>query len=193
MVNEITRLVVRDRVVSVALHGKHLGDTHFPILLGAILDAAPDTTVILDFSGIESVTASYVAATIVRLLRMQASGSLERYLSVEHLAASLRDELEYVLRHEKSYLLVLNADGTQQVIGDLDTAYVVTFREVQARGIVTARELQTASEEDIGHTGWTKRLATLHTLGLVRRQKNSREFAYTPVLHTEELNGRRFR
>lgn len=188
MVNEQNRIDIAACLGTDALLGSPMGEAHFPLLLGAILRYPVETVVCLDFCGITNVTASYVAATIVRLLRMFAAGSLDRYLIISGVHEDYEREIDYVLKHENTPILLRNKTGEQRVLGPLDKSYATTLQAVTTRENVTARELQAASKETIGQTGWIKRLTTLHTLGLVKRTKTGREYAYQPIT-TEKPHG----
>lgn len=181
MVNEQTRLDIASCVGTDTLLGNTMGDNHFPLLLGAILKTARGSIVALDFSGIANITASYIAATIVRLLRMIPSGSLDRHIVIDGVSKDYEDEITYVLDHERTPILLRTITGELRVIGPLDNAYRQALDAVTKRGRVTARELQNTSKERIGQTGWTKRLTTLHQLGLIKRTKTGREYAYQPI------------
>ena len=165
-----------------ALLGSPMGEEHFPLLLAAILRYPPTSVVYLSFRGITNITASYIATTIVRLLRMIPAGSLDRYLIIGDVNEDYEREIAYVLNHENIPILLRPMTGELRVIGPLDNAYATTLKAVTTRGTVTARELQAASKETIGQTGWVKRLTTLHTLGLVKRTKTGREYAYQPII-----------
>jgi hypothetical protein len=185
MVNEQQRIDVGACVGTGALLGSPMGEAHFPVLLGAILRYPDETIITLDFRGITNITASYVAATLVRLLRMTAARSLNRYLILDGVHEDYEREIAYVLNHENTPVLVRTNSGEQRVLGPLDSAYATTLQAVTERGKVTARELQAASKENIGQTGWIKRLTTLQNLGLVRRTKTGREYAYEPITMKE--------
>ncbi len=186
MVNKQQRLDVAALVGTDALLGKLMGQAHFPLLLGAILRTTPGTIVYLDFTGITNVTASYVAATIVQLLRLIATGSLDRHLIIGGIHEDYQTEIEYVLNHEHTPILVRTTTGALCVLGPLDTPYARTLDAVTQRGRVTAKELQhAATKERIGQTGWIKRLTTLHAQGLVQRTKIGREYAYEPITMEE--------
>lgn len=159
-----------------------MGTAHFPVLLGRILQLDPHTVAYLDFSGVSNVTASYIAATIVRLLRMIATETLDRYIVLGGVHPDYEDEIAYVLNTERLPALYRTGIGMVSVLGPLDDAYAQTYTAVKERGRVTAKELHDASKEDIGQTGWIKRLTTLQTLGLIRRKKIGREFAYEPII-----------
>jgi hypothetical protein len=144
------------------------------------------TIVYLDFNGITNITASYIAATIVQLLRLVASGSLERYLIIGGIHEDYHHEIEYVLNHEHTPTLLRTTTGALRVLGPLDTAYAQTLDAVTQRGRTTAKELQQVTTERIGQTGWIKRLATLHAQGLVRRTRIGREYHYEPITLEEQ-------
>lgn len=170
------------------LLGRQMGEAHLPQLLSAILRVEPGEVIYLDFGGITNITASYIAAVIVPLLRMVAAGSLGRYLIIGGLDTHCEEELAYVLKHEHTPVLQRTSDGRFRVLGPLDQAYAQTLDAVIRRGRVTARELHKATRSTIGQTGWIKRLTTLHDLGLVKKAKVGREFAYHS-LSTEGSNG----
>jgi len=181
MVNTRVQIDIANCVGTDALLGRRMGDSHFPLLLGAILKADPGRVAYLDFTGITNITASYIAATIVRLLRMIAGASLDRYIIIGGISQDYQDEVAYVLEHENTPVLLHTSTDEIRVLGPLDYVYAQTLNAVVARGRVTAKELRTAAEETIGQTGWIKRLTTLYTLGLLVRRKNGREYAYEPI------------
>src|ERR1017187_9287747 len=104
MVNE-QRIDIAACVGTDALLGKIMGDSHFPLLLGAILKNPPGSVIYLDFSRITNITASYIAATIGRLLRMIPSGSLDRFIVIGGISQDYQDEIAYVLEHEHTPIL----------------------------------------------------------------------------------------
>ncbi|MCZ2154823.1 MAG: hypothetical protein LC114_13125 [Bryobacterales bacterium] len=189
MVNGQQRIEIAAAVGTDALLGSPMGEDHFPVLLGAILRCPKESIVYLDFTGITNITASYIAVTLVRLLRMIAAGSLDRYLIIGGVQEDYEREIAYVLHHENTPVLLRTTTDEQRVLGPLDNAYATTLQAVTNRGKVTARELQAASKEQIGQTGWIKRLTTLQTLGLVKRTKTGREYAYEPVTMEKRRHG----
>jgi hypothetical protein len=176
MVN-LTIIDVATCVGSDVLLGRPMGNSHFPKLLAKILALEPDSIACLDFKGITNITASYIAATIVRLLRMIAAETLDRNIILTGVHPDYEGEIGYVLETEGTPALYWNGRDLS-VIGPLDDAYATTYAAVKQRGRVTARELHDVSAENIGQTGWIKRLTTLYALGLIRRKKIGREFAY---------------
>jgi len=181
MVSKKDRIDIAACVGTDTLLGKTMGDAHFPHLLAAILKSPPGSLVYLDFADITNITASYIAATLVRLLHMLASGSLDRHLVIGGVSGEYEDEITYVLEHEHTPILADTNNGNLRVLGPLDEAYVQTLEAVTARGRVTAKDLQSTTRARIGQTAWIKRLTTLYTLGLVKRTKSGREYTYEPI------------
>ena len=183
----------RRRVGTDTLLGSPMGEAHFPLLLGAILRRPKESIVYLDFTRHHEHHRKLHRRTIVRLLRMIASGSLDRYLVIGGVHEDYEREIAYVLNHEHTPILLRTTTGEQRVLGPLDNAYAhhPPGRHQHAAS-VTARELQAASKEQIGQTGWIKRLTTLHTLGLVKRTKTGREYAYEPITMEKRHMGEDF-
>jgi hypothetical protein len=182
MVNDTNRIDIAELVETDALLGRSQGELHLPLLFASILRQPTDAVVWLDFQGIENITASWVAATIVPLLRMRSAGSLGRYLLLNNLTPDLIEEVAYVLNHENTPALLLNPGREPVVLGPLDPAYAQTLERIHAQGHTTAKTLLEMSDERIGQTGWIKRLTTLNVLGLIRKNKVGREHTYEPLV-----------
>jgi len=166
-----------------SLLGSTLGEAHLPQLMAAVFRAKPGEVVFFDFTAVQVMTASYVAAAVLPILRMVTAGSLGRFLVFGNFQQMPLEELALVLGHEKLPILVGAPGSDLTVLGPLDQAYRETFQEVMRRGSVTARDLLEGSlSPSIGLTGWIKRLTTLHALGLIQRTKLGREFEYEPVV-----------
>lgn len=171
------------------LAGKSGAARDFPKFVAAVEASPLESTVLLDWSGIEVVTASYFGGTFVRLLRMTMTGDLDRYLILTGLNETCLDELKLAL--ELPGLVALLADCGKkptirsiQAFGKLETAYVEAFAEVGRSKGISASELHrrhVRSQSGIGKTAWVNRLTNLHRLRLVRKQKRGRQFVFRPV------------
>ncbi len=182
MMNKANLIDIVALVKTDALIGRSLGEAHLPILLAGILRFPADAVVWLAFRGAENITASWIAATLVPLLRMRSAGSFDRYLLLTNLTPELAEEITYVLNHENTPALLLNPGSVPVVLGRLDPAYAQTLERIHEQGQVTARTLLSTGDESIGHTAWIKRLTTLNVLGLIRKNKVGREYTYQPLV-----------
>jgi hypothetical protein len=165
------------------LVGQALAKEHFSVLAAAGMSGVPGDTILWDWSGIDIVSASYVAGAVVPLIRQSGSGKSERYLIFGGLNKHCLEELEFVLKAEKVAVLVapsVNNVQSATVVGYLDPAYGETLAEILKRRSVSASVLHEAQGKKgtIGLTAWIKRLTTLNELGLVRRKKVGREYIY---------------
>jgi hypothetical protein len=192
-------------------HSKHfagatVGELHIQPLLAKLNSlpsvAKPHDVVLLDFNRVESVTASYTKATVVRLLRMSGAvppgtatarpdgvPALPIYPVVMNVDGEVRAELDEVLTARKLCCLeatLVTPDHIQEanLIGAHDKVVVETLLTLQAAGTATASQLQAVSGGTISTTGWSNRLYDLFNLRLVRRAKHDRQWIYEPLAVT---------
>jgi hypothetical protein len=191
--------------------GATLGQEHLGPLRKRIQNGAGEI-VIVDFSGIESATASYLKATIVWLIQSArlvvgngvnhgaARGHhdpipLSIYPVVAGLAADVREELDAVLPGFRLPCLETLKRSDQKIQtgllhGPLDQALLDTLRALTECGSGTASSLhQRFPDRKISTTGWNNRLADLHMLRLAMRRKEGRQWLYESVA-AEVKNGR---
>jgi hypothetical protein len=181
----MTRIKVRQLTGLNILAGKSGGLRDFPKFLAAIEQAPSGDTVVLDWSGIEIVTASYLGATFGALLRMAMAGDLDRYFVVTGLNKNGLDELKLVIDVQNLIALVgeSEADGSLrnvQSLGTLDPAYAETFQAVQKVKAASALDLYKLAQARtrIGKTAWINRLSNLHRLRLVRKLRVGRQYVF---------------
>jgi hypothetical protein len=157
--------------------------------MAAIEETPAGDTIVLDWSGIEIVTASYLGATFGALLRMAVSGDLDRYFVITGMNKSGLDELKLVIEVQKQIALVadLNKDGSLHnvhSIGALDPAYAETLQVVQKLKTASAMNLYQDAPRTrtrIGKTAWINRLSNLHRMRLLRKQRIGREYVFEAV------------
>ena len=185
----MTRIEVKTLTGLDTLAGKSGGLRDFPKFMAAIEETPSSDTIVLDWSGIEIVTASYLGATFGTLLRMAVSGDLDRYFVMTSLNKSGLDELKLVLEVQRQIALVgdLNKDGSLHnvhSIGVLDPAYAETLLAVQKVKTASAMNLYQHAPHTrtrIGKTAWINRLSNLHRMRLVRKQRIGREYVFEAV------------
>jgi hypothetical protein len=170
------------------LAGKSGGLRDFPKFMAEIEETPSGDTVILDWTGIEVVTASYLGATFGTFLRMAMAGDLDRYFVMVGLNKAGIDELKLVVEVQKLVALVgeLNKDGSVhnvESLGFLDPAYAETLQAVQKAKTASAMSLyeRARNHTRIGKTAWINRLSNLHRLRLVRKQRIGREYVFEAV------------
>jgi len=184
----MTRIEVKKITDLDTLAGRSGGLRDFPKFMTAVEGAPSGDTVVLDWSGIEIVTASYLGATFGTLLRMAMSGGLDRYFVMTGLNKAGLDELKLVVEVQNLVALVgdLDQDGSLhnvESLGILDPAYVEPLHAVQKAKTASAMSLyeRARSRTKIGKTGWINRLSNLHRLRLVRKQRIGREYVFEAV------------
>jgi hypothetical protein len=180
----MTRIVLREVMGRDILAGKSDGIRDYPKLADAIEDTPAAEIVVLDWSGIEIASASYFGSTFIPLLRMAIAGQLDRYFVMTGLNNTCLDELRLVLEAQSLVALVgewkQGAIKNAQVVGKLDAAYAETLVAVQHVQSASATQLfeQHQRGPKIGKTGWINRLANLHRLRLVRKQRVGRQYIF---------------
>lgn len=178
------RIGVREVTGSEILAGKSDGMRDFPKLFNAVEQTSAGDTVVLDWDGIEIATASYFGATLIALLRMAVAGELDRYFIAANLNRTGLEELKLVL--DLQGLVVITGEWKAgrlrkaQILGVLEAPYISTLEEIGQREVTSATELHAAqrSETAIGKTGWINRLAYLHRLRLIRKERVGREYKF---------------
>ncbi len=157
--------------------------------------------VVLDFTGIESATASFLKATVIRLLRAGSrfvdeptltSGAatdlaLNIYPSVYGLAADVREELTEILASQRLVCLEAKAWNTVDITaaklhGPLEgSLWTTLYRLLGTEGATAAELHERYPSEGINPTAWNNRLAELYRLRLVRRVRRGRPWLYTSI------------
>lgn len=138
---------------------------------------------LLDFQGMELVTASAARESIFKLAAHLAEhGSL--LICVNANEATL-DELTFAATALKQPIVVatLNEDGeidTPRVIGQLEAVQTKTLQLVGRLGEVDAKTAsQAADDQSAGATGWNNRLSSMASLGLLKERKVGKTKLYS--------------
>ncbi|MFO0575489.1 MAG: hypothetical protein U1A78_15960 [Polyangia bacterium] len=157
--------------------------------------------VILDFTGIEAATASFIKATVVRLLKLSQQAAdeapadekaaegplLNIYPCVHGLATEVREELSEVLVSQRLVCLEAMAWNPTQataatLYGPLEVSLWNTLQKLTGTVGSTASQLHANHpEENINVTAWNNRLADLFRLRLVRRVRQGRPWLYSSI------------
>jgi hypothetical protein len=175
------------------LQGRSLGRKHYARLCEVLSEATPGEVVLLDFSGVELVTGSWINAMLVPFLRWAANERIDFYPVICNARKQWLEELQLVA--EFNQLCYLLASGklpprTANIAGSLDPGQRKTLEAVMASGEITGAELERQfPEETIKATAWNNRLKDLHNMRLLRREKRGREQVYSPVVAEIAFNG----
>lgn len=182
------------------LHGATLGESHFAEAVQLIAAGEGDAGIVFDLSDVVSVTASYLKATLLRILkskRGEALPSAEESSSTamaSHLFAFVAgcspevaaDLHEFFVGRGLPLILLDHWDSKRLIDGRLlGTLDPVLFRTLQ--GVIklkecTASGLADISSEKITVNGWSNRLADLYQLALVTRRRESKFWYYSAII-----------
>lgn len=185
--------------------GATMGQKHIAALVDE-LRKAPDTSrvVLLDFTGIEAVNASYVKATALWLLRCgtahadiedgrsrSAPIGLEAFNVFPVLlspTADVREEFDALLRSERLPFLVAEASEGDCIVravqvGHLEAAIEETLIALARERRATASELceRYPCKPPIKPSAWSNRLSEMHRLRMARREREGRQWFYVSL------------
>lgn len=155
--------------------------------------------VFFDFRGAESITGSYLRATVLWSLlsgREFAEGAtnaasqdnwsirpLPLYPVVAAQSDEILDEIDDFLKQRDQSCLATRKPGPipfskATLLGTLDGFLAETLKLLEERGPSVAQDLTKASTEKISIGGWSNRLAALHSRRLVTRIRDGKTWIY---------------
>ncbi|HYI01900.1 hypothetical protein [Hyalangium sp.] len=200
---DVYQLAIKDKSTGVPhLHGATLGQEHRKPLLDELeghpeLVTGKGAIVVVDFAGIESVTASYIKATVLAFIRAGIHfvdpnepsdlPPLNIFPVVTHLSSEIAEELGEVMSSSRHVCLeALQIDGgvvsKARLIGSPDLSVIDTLQSLVREGSATATQLfEKDQAKNITVNGWNNRLADLYRLRLACREKQGRQWLYIPV------------
>lgn len=153
--------------------------------------AADDETVLLDFSGIESATSSYLKAVLFAFLedaQRRESGAQAKpaFPVLVGLSDVIREEVSQLATLAvRQFVEGLKVRGDEVLVatlhGKLDRALEATLTALIARGAATATELHAAAGSEPAITAWNNRLADLYGKRLVKRRRTGKQWIYEPI------------
>lgn len=171
------------------LAGRLSGQRAFVAALEQFPELGEAAIVLLDFSGVELATSSYLSEVLVPLrdhLRLRRQPG---YTVAANLNERVREEIEEMLRRSGDAFLTCTTDGAGtisdvQLCGRLDAKLQETLKLVSRKRETTAAQLheETRSVDAVGATAWNNRLASLASKSLVVEISQGRTKKYRPVL-----------
>jgi hypothetical protein len=177
----MTVIEVGKVVVSSQLAGGLQGQAVRPRFEQAVGRAEDGDLLVLDFSGIELVTPSYLRSALGWVWR-DVPGGRELFPVVANLGVDVREDVELALTAAEVKAVFGRWDGvafTDPEPVNLDAVELDTFRRVAELEEAAAVDLYLRSDRTIQPTAWSNRLAGLHRDRLLRRRKHGRRLLYS--------------
>lgn len=151
-------------------------------LSAAVVAASPPP--VLDFSGLEIVTASAFREAVLVVVRRAAEHG--KTCILVNLNEVSFDEARIAVSEAEAVVLIgrLRGKALEQVeaFGQLDQKLGIALRLVLELGEADAKALKDASGEPTVITAWNNRLVALHRAGLLRERKSGKTKFYSPVV-----------
>ena len=171
----MTFIPLRELTGQAILAGRLPGQALRPLLEQSLSGAGEQPVVVLDFSGIDYITASYFLGAFTWLWER------EVVPLIANASPELREEVELALNAARLKALfgVLN-DGRLSDVRpfNLEGIEAETYERVRSLGTATANDLH-ALDRRIQPNAWSNRLALLYRYRLLRRENVGRQLAYS--------------
>jgi hypothetical protein len=157
------------------LAGRLPGQALRPLIERSLHDAGDQPVVVLDFSGIDYITASYFLGAFTWLWEP------ELVLVIANASPEVREDIELALR--AANLKALFGELSDQRLAavqpfNLEGIEVETYNKVRTLGTATANDLHML-DRTIQPNAWSNRLALLFRYRLLRRKSVGRQLAYS--------------
>lgn len=182
--------MVRIDVVEVVgrreLAGRAAAEADYPALYHEERRTQPGDVVAFDIGRATSLTVSYFLAGLWPFWVTPSHADPDRFPVLVNAAPLAIEEVEFALKHVRAAVWAgrwLEGRGLSDVklLGGLDPPFGDVLDQLVRSGEASAAGLAAASaEQRVGITAWNNRLAALHRLRLVRRQKRGRRLMYGP-------------
>ncbi len=169
------------------LAGAATGAEALARLIGHFADQHEPTVVILDFSGIDIATASFLREAVLGFRDYCRNSRESLYPVLAGLGVKVREELDGLLKLKGDAFILCDltpkgAIKNAVVIGTLDTKQQDTLNAVLRVGKADAVSLAKNDPRTPNPTAWNNRLAGLAAKGLLRETQNGRSKIYAPVV-----------
>ena len=176
------------------LQGRVLGRKHFAQVCELLADAQPGEVIVLDFTGVELVTGSWVNAMIVPLFRWVADEQNDLFPVLCNFQDDWLDDLQLVAEWNHQCYLLGNGKARPprraKLVGSLDPGQQKTLRAMLDIGEATGAQLERQyRNEKAKATAWNNRLKDLNGKRLLMRRKQGREQFYSPVIQDIVFDG----
>lgn len=185
--SELINLKLSDYSSGGVLAGAVPGRSALGQMIAALASEKTVSVVMVDFSGINVATASFLREAILGFrshIRTHRPGMSAVLTNLEPV---VRDELQEVLATKKeiSASCRVDVDGTisdVQMIGCVEGKLADTLNLILKLGKSSAAQLQSYDNGNVTITAWNNRLAALSAMGIFRETKEGRTKYYEPIL-----------
>jgi hypothetical protein len=159
-------------------------------LLSKLIDwtaaASPKGTLILDFTGVGSASASFLRESILAFRDYVRAYQPELFPVLANITDDVREEFDTLLKARGEAMLGcrLDASGTPveaEVLGELEQGLNQTLETIRQRGQVTLMDLRGTSAETKATT-WSNRIASLIRQGFIVPSPEPNKRVYRFVL-----------
>ena len=176
------------------LHGATIGEEHARQVLEQVANySVNDDSIILDFSGLEGASASYLKRLLNPFFAQRGDKNafprpiFPIVMNVE--SSDLKEELDDYLAGKGCALVLADRSPKRpkfrELLGCLDGAAAETFKELQALKKSTAAELYGRnSHRTTNQTAWNNRLRQLVEMRIARRTRIGRVWVYEPIVES---------
>jgi hypothetical protein len=174
------------------LTGRFTGRQHIPKCCELLAELPPNSTVALDFSDAEYVSASWINAMLLPLIAFAGDEKNDFYVVIKHFPKLSLDDLQMVTEYGRLPVIVLsgNDSKTGVLYGTLDPGQRETLQAVLDQGEVTGVSLaKTSKGKGLSGAAWNNRLRDLNVKRLLRRRREGREQIYSAIIPEVHING----
>ncbi len=186
MIIEIKKIGKNLKITSPDLITRPTGKKFFLKIMERLEDVHAGEVVMLDFSGIKVVDASFIDECIIRLLKESQREDIPFYVKLENVSGSIESSIEFVIRsyfstNDEKMAVAIDRMGRSQghYIGLLSGSEkdIVDFLMVNRH--VPADEIAAYTGMPVAETG--KILDLLYHIRLIRKNLENGTYYYSPV------------
>ncbi|MDD5584334.1 MAG: DUF4325 domain-containing protein [Candidatus Omnitrophica bacterium] len=169
------------------LNGREEGARIREEILRKLESEAPDIVLPLDFSKVKFIDFSFADEMLGRLLRRTQSGELgERFVVLEGLNDSLKENLHIALKEKELVCVFIKPNSEVEILGKLSDELKNTYFAAVKKGKITARDIFELDKMD-NISAASNRLTRLKEMGLLTKTKDEvvngggRQYVYEAV------------